>query len=76
VTLLQEALIVAKAEWQGMKDVRQIREDSAVEIREEMNSKTSKGEGKTIEQADTHGTKARDEEKRDLAKHSKTWTHS
>jgi hypothetical protein len=57
VTLLQEALLASKAEWQGMKYVEKIREDSAVEIREEMNSKTSKGEGKTIEQADTHGTK-------------------
>jgi hypothetical protein len=74
VTLLQEALLAAKAEWQGMKDVGKIREDSVVEIREEMNSKTSKGEGKTIEHAYTQGTKARDEEKRDLTKHSKTWT--
>ena len=45
-----------------------------MEIREKMNSKTSKVEGKTIEQEDTQGTKARDEEKRDLTKHSKTWT--
>jgi hypothetical protein len=34
VTLLQEALLVAKVEWQGMKDVGQIREDSVGEIRE------------------------------------------
>jgi hypothetical protein len=73
VTLLQEALLAAKAEWQGMKDIGQIREDSVVEIREGMNSKTSKAEGKTIEQADTQGMKARDEEKIDLTKNSKTW---
>jgi hypothetical protein len=73
VTLLQEALLVAKAEWKGMKDVGQIREDSVVEIRDVMNSKTSKAEGKTIEQKDTQGVKARDEEKRDFTKKSKTW---
>jgi hypothetical protein len=73
VTLLQEALLVAKAEWQGMKDVGQIKEDFVVEIREVMNSKTSKAEGKTIEQVDTHGGKAREEEKRDFTKNSKTW---
>jgi hypothetical protein len=56
-----------------MKDVGKIKEDYVVEIREGMNSKTSKVEGKTIEQADTQGMKARDEEKRDLTKHSKTW---
>jgi hypothetical protein len=39
-----------------------------------MNSKISKVEWKTIEQANTQGTKTRDEEKRDLTKHSKTWT--
>jgi hypothetical protein len=38
-----------------------------------MNSKTSKAEGKTIEQADTQGMKARDEEKKDFTKNSKTW---
>jgi hypothetical protein len=74
VTLLQEALLAAKVKRQGLKEVEQIGEDFAVEIREEMNSKTSKVEGKTIEQAHTQGTKARDEEKRDLTKHSKTWT--
>jgi hypothetical protein len=73
VTLLQEALLVAKDEWKGMKDVGQIKEDSIVEIREVMNSKTSKVEGKTIEQSDTHGGKAREEEKRDFTKNSKTW---
>ena len=56
-----------------MKDVGKIREDFAVEIREGMNSKTPKDEGKMGEQAYTHGVKARDEEKRDFTKNSKTW---
>ena len=72
MALLQEALLEAKVEWQGLKDARQIREDS-VEIREVMNSKTPKVEGKTCEQAYIHGVKARDEEKRDFTKNSKTW---
>jgi hypothetical protein len=38
-----------------------------------MNSKTSKVEGKTIEQEYTQGMKPRDEKKRDLTKNSKTW---
>ena len=71
--MLQEALLEAKAEWQGLKDVGQIREDFVVKIREEMNSKTPKVEGKIGEQAYTHGVKARDEEKIDLTKNSKTW---
>jgi hypothetical protein len=73
VTLLQEALLVAKAEWQSMKDAEKIREESVVEIRDVMSSKTSKAEGKTVEQEDTQGVKARDEEKRDFTKNSKTW---
>jgi hypothetical protein len=72
VTLLQEVLLEAKAEWQGLKDVGQIKEDSVVEIREGMNSKTPKAKGKTGEQAYTHGVKARDEEKGDFTKNSKT----
>jgi hypothetical protein len=44
-----------------------------VEIREVMNYKTPKAEGKTGEQAYTHAVKARDEEKRDFTKNSKTW---
>ena len=62
-----------KAEWQGLRDVGKIKEDSTVEIREVMNSKTPKAEGKTGEQAYIHGVKARDEEKRDFTKNSKTW---
>jgi hypothetical protein len=73
VTLLQEALLEAKVEWQGLKYVGQTKEDSAVETREVMNSKTPKVEGKTGEQAYTHGVKARDEKKRDFTKNSKTW---
>jgi hypothetical protein len=73
VTMLQEALLEVKAEWQGLKEAGKIREDSAVEIREVMNSKTSKAGGKIGEQAYTHGVKARDEEKRDSTKKSKTW---
>jgi hypothetical protein len=38
-----------------------------------MNSKTPKAEGKTGQQAYTHGLEARDEEKRDFTKRSKTW---
>jgi hypothetical protein len=71
--MLQEALLEAKAEWKGLKDARKIMEDSAVEFREVMNSKTPKDEGKTGEQAYTHGVKARDEEKRHFTKKSKTW---
>jgi hypothetical protein len=56
-----------------LKDAKQIMEDSAVEIREGMNSKTHKAEGKTCEHAYTHGVKARDEEKKDFTKNSKTW---
>ena len=44
-----------------------------MEIREVMNSKTPKAEGKTGEQAYAHGVKARDEEKRDFTKKFKTW---
>jgi hypothetical protein len=73
VTLLQESLLEAKVEWQGLKDVGKIKEDSAIEIREVMNSKTPKVEGKTGERAYTHGVKERDEEKRDFTKNSKTW---
>jgi hypothetical protein len=65
--------LVENIEWQGMKDVEQIREDFVVEIRDVMKSKISKAEGKTIEQANTQGVKARDEEKRDFTKKSKTW---
>jgi hypothetical protein len=72
VALLQEALLEAKVEWQGLKDARQIREDS-VEIREVMNSKTPKYEGKRGEQSYTHGVKGRDGEKRVFTKKSKTW---
>jgi hypothetical protein len=73
VSLLQEALLEAKAEWQGLKDARQIKEDSTVETREVMTSKTPKAEGKIGEQAYIHGVKARDEEKKDFTKNSKTW---
>jgi hypothetical protein len=73
VSMLQETLLEAKAEWQGLKDVGQIREDSTMEIREVMNSKTPKVEGKTGEQAHIHGVKAKDEEKRDFTKIFKTW---
>jgi hypothetical protein len=73
VKMLQESLLETKAEWQGWKDVGKIKEDFAVEIREGMNSKTTKAEGKTGEQAYTHGMKARDEEKRDFTKKVKTW---
>ena len=45
-----------------MKDVGQIRKDSVVEIREEVNSKTSKAEGKIGEQAYIHGVKEKDKE--------------
>jgi hypothetical protein len=69
--MLQETLLEAKVEWQGLKDVGQIREDFAVEIREVMNSKKPKAEGKIGEQAYIHGVKARDEEKRDFTKNSK-----
>jgi hypothetical protein len=55
--MLQESFLEAKAEWQGLKDVGQIREDSMVEIREVMNSKTPNVEGKTGEQAYVHGVK-------------------
>ena len=61
--MLQETLLEAKAEWKGLKECRKIREDSAVEIREVMNSKTPKTKGKTGEQAHIHGVKARDDEK-------------
>jgi hypothetical protein len=73
VSVQQETLLEAKVEWQGLKDPVQIREDSAVEIREVMNSKTPKDEGKIGEQAHIHGVKARDEEKKDFTKKSKTW---
>jgi hypothetical protein len=73
VTMLQETLLEAKAEWQGLKDAEKIREDSVVEIREVMNSKTPKVEGKIDEQAYIHGVKAKDKEKRDCTKNSKTW---
>jgi hypothetical protein len=76
VTLLQEVLLEAKVEWKGLKDSEQIKEDSVVEIREGMNSKTPKDEGKTSEQAYTHGGKARDEEKGDFTKNSKTWAQA
>jgi hypothetical protein len=56
-----------------LKDVRQIKEYFVVEIREGMNSKTPKAGGKIDEQAYTHGVKARDEEKIDFTKNSKTW---
>jgi hypothetical protein len=56
-----------------LKDVGQIREDSVVETREGMNSKTPKAEGKTCEQAYIHGVKIRDEEKIDFTKNSKAW---
>ena len=68
VTMLQEDLLEAKVEWQGLKDAGQIREDSAVEIREVMNSKTPKVEGKTGEQAYIHGVKEKDKYKRDCTK--------
>jgi hypothetical protein len=71
--MFEEALLEAKVEWQGLKDAEQIREDSTVEIREVMNSKTPKVEGKTSEQAYIHGVKAKDKEKRDCTKNSKTW---
>jgi hypothetical protein len=73
VTLLQEALLVGKVEWQGMKDAWQIMKESVVEIRDVLSSKTSKDEGKAVEQADTQGVKARDEEKGGFTKNSKTW---
>jgi hypothetical protein len=44
--MLQEVFLEAKVKWQGLKDVKQIKEDFAVEIREVMNSKTPKAEGK------------------------------
>jgi len=72
VTMLQEDLLEAKVEWQGLKDAEQIKEDSTVEIREVMNSKTPKVEGKTGEQAYIHGVKAKDKEKRVCTKKSKT----
>jgi hypothetical protein len=56
-----------------LKDARQIREDSIVETREGMNSKTPKAEGKINEHAYTHGVKARDEKKRDFTKNFNTW---
>jgi hypothetical protein len=56
-----------------LKEAKQIREDSAVEIREGMNSKTPKAQGKTCEQAYNHGVEARDEDKGDFTKNSKTW---
>ena len=71
--MLQESFLEAKVEWKGLKDAGQSKEDSAVEIREVMNSKTPKVEGKTSEQAYIHGVKAKDKEKRDCTKNSKTW---
>jgi transketolase len=75
VTSLKESLLEAKNEWKGLKDSRRIRKYFVVEIREVVNSKTPKDEGKTCEQAYTHGVKARDEEKKDFTKISKTWAH-
>ena len=63
VTLLREALLVGEDEWQGMKDAWQIMKEFVVEIRDVSSSKTSKAEGKTIEQINTQGVKTRDEEK-------------
>ena len=46
--------------------------ESVVKIRDVLSSKTSKVEGKAVEQADTQGVKARDEEKGGFTKNSKT----
>jgi hypothetical protein len=56
-----------------LKDAGQIREDSTMEIREVMNSKTPKVEGKIGEQAYIHGVKEKYKEKIDCTKNSKTW---
>jgi hypothetical protein len=56
-----------------MKDAWQIMKESVVKIRDVLSSKTSKVEGKAVEQADTQGVKARDEEKGGFTKNSKTW---
>ena len=61
MTMLQEALLVGKDEWQGMKDAWQVMKE--VEIRELLSSKTTKVEGKIVEQANNQGVKAREEEK-------------
>ena len=50
VFLLQEALLVGKAEWQRMKDAWQSMKDEARESNGGMNSKTSKEEGKVVAQ--------------------------
>jgi hypothetical protein len=73
VTLLQETLLVGKVEWQGMKDVGKSGKESVVEIRDGLSSKTSKVEGKAVEQAYTQGVKSRDEEKGGFTNNSKTW---
>jgi hypothetical protein len=44
-----------------------------VEVRDVLCSKIPKVEGKVVEQADTQGVKARDEEKGGFTKNSKTW---
>jgi hypothetical protein len=46
VTLLQEVFLVENVEW------RQIMKESSVEIRDMLSFKTSKSEGKAVEQAD------------------------
>jgi len=55
--------LVGKDEWQGMNDAWQVMKESAVEIRELLSSKTTKVEGKIVEQANNQGVKAREEEK-------------
>jgi hypothetical protein len=64
--LKQDSKVVAKKR-------QQIRKESVVEIRDVLSSKTSKVEGKAVEQADTQGVKERVEEKGGFTKNSKTW---
>lgn len=73
VTLLHEAPLIGKTEWQRMKvDVQNIKK-SVVESTKVVNVKPSRDKGKAVIQIDNHEEKAREEKKANSTKVSKTW---
>ena len=76
MALLQEAILVDKTKWQDMKAHWQRMKESAREDRWVANHKTSKVEGKTIEQTNNQGVKVREQGKGGFTKNSRTWTQT
>ena len=62
MALLQEVILVGKAEWKDMKADWQRMKESAGEERGVLNHKTPNVEGKTDEQTNNQGMKVREAE--------------